>query len=57
MPVERSETEVPKELLEQLEKARDMAAGDKEAPKDTKVKKGKLTQDEAERLRKKLESL
>ena len=57
MPVERSETEVPKELLEQLEKARVMAAGDIVAPLDTKVKKVKLRQDEAERLRKKLESL
>ena len=57
MPAKGSEAEIPKEVLEQLEKAREMADADKETPKDTKVEERKLTQDEGERLRKKLESL
>ncbi len=57
MVTEGSETGVPKEVLDQLEEAADIAAGKKEAPKGTKIEKGKITEDEAERLRKKLESL
>jgi len=57
MATEGSESGVPKKMQEQLEKAADVLAGNKEAPEKTKIKKGEITKDEAERLIKKLESL
>jgi len=57
MTTEGSETGVPKDVLEKLGKAHDMAIGDKETPKDTKVKKEDVSKETVERLIKKLENL
>jgi len=57
MTTEGSETGVPKDVLEKLGKAHDMAIGDKETPKDTKVKKEEVSKETVERLIKKLENL